>query len=503
MVLIPAALMIYIFSGPIREGSGRVFFQYATKYLPRSLQRAVLNQLAAEVRGIYDAVPEPDVGRILQRNIIKMHGRTEIVSNNAGMRDRRTYFSKPNNIYRIVCLGDSYVFGEGGKEEDRLGNQLEEILERIGSTGEGKPIEVYSLGISSWSTINEATYLTSRLSDYDPDLIVIFMVSNDLGSTLGVTGYGSATNIFSPEYRKDGSGIFPIYAPQKFGVLKSNFLSYDLGPECRMRWKKAFKALKRLEKLQFARNKEMLLLVLKNPYFIPLVIYHHNQWQLQTPLLITDYLMEKEAILPHNPHPSRRGHEIIANHVLHFLARSGWLEVKEDELLPLHPNLNLQIKHPIKKEEIIALRKKLAERFLPDGIDFQRLVIDDLEAILGGIIPAKFPPHALESPPFGTVKSGILLKRKPDASRVIIEIETPPFPELYPFRLDMYLQGDLKATLSLSTTAEAGKHTLSGEIPPLDDEEPEVEILLRVNSYWSEINDARMKSYRLLSIRQE
>jgi hypothetical protein len=170
---------------------------------------------------------------------------------------------------------------------------------------------------------------------------------------------------------------------------------------------------------------------------------------------------------------------------------------------PLHPDLNLQIKHPIKKEEIIGLRKKLAERFLPEGIDFQRLQEDDLEAILGGVIPAEFPPHALESPPFGTVKSGILLKKKPNTSRVIIEIEIPPFPELYPFRLDMYLQGCLESTLSLSATADAGRHTLSGEIPPLNNEEPAIEVVLRASSYWSGIDDARMKSYRLLSIRQE
>lgn|GEM_PF-6771298 len=325
MVLIPSLLMVYLFLGPIREVSGRLFFQYAVKYLPRSLQEAVLNQLAAKASGIYDTVPEPEVGRILQRNVIKMNGRVEIVSNNAGMRDHRTYLSKPNSIYRIVCLGDSYVFGEGGKEEDRMGNQLEEMLERLKITGEGKPIEVYSLGIPSWSTINEATYLTSRLSAYDPDLIIIIMVNNDLGDSLGVTGFGTATNAFSPEYRKEGSGIFPIYAPGAFGVLKSNFLVYDLGPECRTRWKKAFNSLKRLEELQRSRHKKMLILVLDHPYFVPLAIFYHDQYHLQAPLLISSYLMEKDAILPHDPHPSRRGHEILANHLLHQMAHLGWI----------------------------------------------------------------------------------------------------------------------------------------------------------------------------------
>ena len=503
MVLIPAAILIYLFAGPIREGSGRLFFQYAVKYLPRSLRKAVFNQLAAEVSGIYDTVPEPEVGRILQRNVIKMNGRAEIISNNAGMRDRRNYIPKRDNVYRIVCLGDSFVFGEGGKEEDRLGNQLEEMLGRLDITGEGKPIEVYSLGIPSWSTINEARYLTSRLSSYDPDLIIIIMASNDLGDSHGVTGSGTLTMTFSPEQRKEGSGIFPVYAPYIFGFLKTNFLIYDLGPECRARWKKAFDALKRMEELQLSRHKKMMILVLDHPYFVPVVAFYHDQYHLQVPLLISNYLMEKDAILPHDPHPNRRGHRILANHLLHLLARLGWLKINAEDLPPHHPDLNLQTEHPIKKEEIVELRRELAERFLPEGINFQRLREDDLEAILGGVLPAKFPPYALESAPFGTVKSGLLLKRRPGASRVIIEIETPPFPELYPFKLDMYLQGCLKSTLSLPTITDAGRHILAGEIPPLSDEEPAIEVLFRANSYWSEIDDARMKSYRLLSIRQE
>jgi len=484
------------------ELAGRCFFRYAAEYLSPQYRDLLVRELAEQVSGIYDAIPEPDVGRILQKNVSKRHGGVEVACNNAGLRDRRRYGPKSPGVFRVVVLGDSYVFGSGGREEDRLGNQLEEQLALQADPAGGRRVEVYSLGVPSWSTLNEVRYLSARLSAYDPDLIVVFMVGNDFGSSLGVTGYGSITRAFSPEYRADGSGVFSVYASQAFGVMESNCLDYDLGPECRGRWRKAFAALKRLENLQSGRGKRMLLVVLKNREFLPLVFFHHRRQGLHSPLLVSDYLMEPKAVLPADPHPSRFGHRLLAAHILHFLAERDWLEVDESRLAPLHPALELTAAHPVEWKKIAAHRRRLAREHLPESIDFRRLRGRDLKAVLGGLIPAAPPPRALDSPPYGTLKTGVLLLPRPGASRVVVELEVPPLPELYPFRLDVHLQGRPAAVLELPNVVEAGKQVLRADIPDLEGE-PALEVVLRTSSYWAGIADPRMKSYRLLEIRQE
>jgi len=502
LTLIAVGVILLLFRKPVSELAGRLFFQHAARYLPETLKEQFYRRLAGEVSGIYDPIPEPDVGRVMQAWVVKTDRQAEVVSNNAGMRDRRHYLPPSGEAYRIVCLGDSYIFGQGGKEEDRFSNQIEEILKRLGVTAEGKPIEVYSLGLPGWTAVNEATYLTSRLSAYSPDLIVVFLVGNDISDTYGVTGVGVITNSFSPERRRDGSGACFIYLSNLFGTLEQNFLTYDLGPQCRGRWEKAFAALKRLEELQNSRGKRMLVAVLDRPDFTPFVRYHYNQSRMESPLIVTNYLLEKGTLLDHDPHPNRRGHEILALHLLHSLGRLGWLEIDPDSLDPLSAGLSPNAAEPITPEEIEYWRRKVAGERLPEKIDFRRMRPSDLAAFLGGILPDRPSPRALEAPPWGSVKSALLLKRLPGAERIRVEIEVPPAVELYPFEITMFIDGQPATTLLLKEAEEAGVHLLEGELPK-GGEAPAVEVVLETNSYLAGITDHRMRSYRWLNIEQE
>ncbi len=44
---------------------------------------------------------------------------------------------------------------------------------------------------------------------------------------------------------------------------------------------------------------------------------------------------------------------------------------------------------------------------------------------------------------------------------------------------------------------------MSAELPAAPDTDSALEIVLRTDSYWTEISDPTMKSYRLLSVRQQ
>ena len=101
----------------------------------REEYRALLIQQAP---GVWDGVPEPLVGRLLQPNnefTLKM---AEMVSNNAGLRSQRAFKPKKAGIYRIVIMGDSIVMGEAGKEEDRQPSGGEPLSAAPISTDGGK-----------------------------------------------------------------------------------------------------------------------------------------------------------------------------------------------------------------------------------------------------------------------------------------------------------------------------------------------------------------------------
>src|SRR6185436_12440983 len=113
--------------------------------------------------------------------------------NNAGMRADHDFAAKPAEVFRIVCLGDSFVFGMGGPSADRFCDQLEAFYREHQVRAAGRSIETYAIGLPSWTLVQETAYLTSRISSYDPDIIIVLSVANDITDNIGVTGVGALT----------------------------------------------------------------------------------------------------------------------------------------------------------------------------------------------------------------------------------------------------------------------------------------------------------------------
>ena len=463
-------------------------------------RRALYGLLAQDAPGLWEVVPDPAVGRILQPNTTNEFKGAEVVSNNAGMRSRRPYVEKPEGVYRVVCLGDSYVMGAAGPEEDRWGDQIEEILRELAVRVDGREVEVYSLGLGSWTALNEASYLTRRLSAYDPDLVLVMMASNDISDTAGVMGIGTTTKAFTPEYRQAGSGVLHNGWPQVLGFPGVNMLRWAIGSQSQRRWEAAFAAWRRLEMLLHQRGARMLLGVLdrgNDELFVELVKYYHARSGMESPLLITNYFDER---LEHDGHPNREGHRLLASHYLHTAAGSGWLPVRDSELPPLHPRLSTRTQHPADPERIAELKKQAVDGNLEEAIVFDRLTRGVALGILGGVYPGD-GEGAASSHAFGSPKSAFLLRRAVGARKLVLEIEVPPRDELFPFELEMQLDGTPAATLRLRTTSDAGRRTLEAALP--DPEGPAVEVTLTTDSHWSTIEDPTMRSYRLIAVRQE
>mgnify|MGYP002621993333 CR=1 FL=1 len=96
--------------------------------------------------------------------------------NSAGWRDREHSLEKPAGTYRILGLGDSYLFGQGVQQEETVLSRLEGLLRE----DTGRDIECINTGISGFNTQNERDLLIHRGLAYEPDMVVVFFVLNDV-----------------------------------------------------------------------------------------------------------------------------------------------------------------------------------------------------------------------------------------------------------------------------------------------------------------------------------
>ena len=465
---------------------------------------ALYRQVAASATGMWDVVPDPLVARLARRDAVVTQAQVEVRTNNAGLRSSRPFTKKDPDSFRIVCLGDSYVFGQGAPETDRFCDQIEAFYRDRGITARGKAIETYAVGIGGWTAVQEATYLSTRISAYEADVVLVLTVMNDISDNVGVTGAGTTTLAFSPEHRDWGSATFSNQAGLRFGLRRQTALSTDLSPEARARWRKAMRALARLSEAQTRRGGKILNSVSlgdneRSVYFAELYKRFYSEHGPATPFVVTSSFRSEQTKLPHDSHPNRRGHAIYAGHYIHMLHHLGWLSVPEGQLPPLDPRLTLETDPAPDVDQLESRRRDFIRRHLRSSLDFTRLDPQDTMGFLGGILPDEIGAGALDAPPWASVRSGFLLRREDPrrAASAVVEIRVPPLPELFPFRVEMFLGGQSAGTFEYAEPGSTGRYVL--EAPLETPGEEVVEIVLRTASYHCEIDDPRMKSFQLIS----
>jgi hypothetical protein len=227
--------------------------------------------------------------------------------------------------------------------------------------------------------------------------------------------------------------------------------------------------------------------------------YFHQETGMTCPIIITDYF---ENQLLHESHPDSAGHRILALHYLHTLADLEWLPINRSDLPPLDARLSVASKQHPDIEKIHFLKNEKIAKVLDKSIVFNNLRGENAMAFLGGFVigDAKDP---LTHYPYGTLKSVFLLRRKKGARKLLLEIEVPPRCELYPFKLEMRLNGDMVTELMLDDEENAGRHLLQGVIPQTDEFESTIEVTLLTESYWAEIDIPTMLSYQFVRVWQE
>lgn len=113
-------------------------------------------------------------------------GRVEYSINSYGFRGHEISIEKRPGVTRIACLGDSFIFGEGVREESVWPRNLEamlndEVLRK--EHGFVKPpdtsYEVLNCGVQGHGTIDEFLYYRLHVSQFKPDIVILGFFLND------------------------------------------------------------------------------------------------------------------------------------------------------------------------------------------------------------------------------------------------------------------------------------------------------------------------------------
>ena len=94
-------------------------------------------------------------------------------------RIKDTPYKKPGNTFRILCLGDSMLFGAGVNNDENLTYSLERILnEKFREI----TFEVINAGVPSWGPLEYYLFIKNEGYKYSPDLILLSTSFDDMSS---------------------------------------------------------------------------------------------------------------------------------------------------------------------------------------------------------------------------------------------------------------------------------------------------------------------------------
>ena len=131
-------------------------------------------RLAQERRRIYELIPNT---KVVLQNWLGGGMHTPLALNADGFRDRDYAKPKPPGVRRIVGIGDSFMFGWGlpdGKDylsvlEQRLAQEVPDVR-----------WEVLNMAVPGYNTAMEVETLKARGLAYEPDVVVVGFVWNDI-----------------------------------------------------------------------------------------------------------------------------------------------------------------------------------------------------------------------------------------------------------------------------------------------------------------------------------
>jgi len=100
-----------------------------------------------------------------------------LTTSDTGHRGADVVGQKPISTFRILGIGDSYMFGQGvGDDETYLARLAGPTVDLLS----GRQVETVNLAVPGYNTVMEVETLRARAEALHPDLVLIEIVGNDL-----------------------------------------------------------------------------------------------------------------------------------------------------------------------------------------------------------------------------------------------------------------------------------------------------------------------------------
>ena len=113
----------------------------------------------------------------LKPNLNTYHKLVEFKTNSAGLRDKEYSITKPEDVFRVAVIGDSFVLADGVKIEETFHSLLEE---RLNKEQGDITYQFINFGVSAYNLEQYLAVMKYKAQDYDPDLILVgFCPRND------------------------------------------------------------------------------------------------------------------------------------------------------------------------------------------------------------------------------------------------------------------------------------------------------------------------------------
>ena len=175
---VPTWLLARVALSVVSIGIGLVLFELGSMYLLQSVARGLDGWSLVGPSTLSVRPSEyPEINYLLEPNTSFELSGISISINGDGLRGPEISPVKESGAIRILCLGDSVVFGWAVRQEDAFCNQLPlHLCETCANR-----IEVVNAGVPGWDQPTEAAYLEYYGRKFDPDIVIgTVTASNDV-----------------------------------------------------------------------------------------------------------------------------------------------------------------------------------------------------------------------------------------------------------------------------------------------------------------------------------
>lgn len=168
------------------QARAKIFISGASLLLTICLAELGIRAVDAYGVSYYQAVSdymlnmEPDAYRVYRHKASseQRYGNVTVTFNERGLRDR-PLLPKDEGEFRILTLGDSIVYGWGVPQDQIFTVRLEQLLQsRL-----GRNVRVINSGVGGYNTVQELRYFKQEGITFQPDLVVLVYVENDIDET--------------------------------------------------------------------------------------------------------------------------------------------------------------------------------------------------------------------------------------------------------------------------------------------------------------------------------